>query len=292
MAEEKEKKKGFFARLREGLSRTRDGVISGMDRLFSGTAQIDGDFYEELEEIMITGDIGVSATDEILTKLKKQVREQHIKDPAQCRELLIQNIREQMHVGEDAYDFEKGPSVVLIIGVNGVGKTTSVAKLASIYKADGRKVLIAAADTFRAAAKDQLEVWCQRAGVDMISGAEGADPGSVVYDAVTAAKARHTDVLLIDTAGRLHNKKNLMQELAKLDRIISREYPDCKRENLLVLDAATECALAGKRVLGCGEADRRCSDENGRNLKGRHRDRGAVRAWNTGEIYRCRRTAG
>lgn len=172
MAEEKEKKKGFFARLREGLSRTRDGVISGMDRLFSGTAQIDGDFYEELEEIMITGDIGVSATDEIMTKLKKQVREQHIKDPAQCRELLIQNIREQMHVGEDAYDFEKGPSVVLIIGVNGVGKTTSVAKLASIYKADGRKVLIAAADTFRAAAKDQLEVWCQRAGVDMISGAE------------------------------------------------------------------------------------------------------------------------
>ena len=155
MAEEKEKKKGFFARLREGLSRTRDGVISGMDRLFSGTAQIDGDFYEELEEIMITGDIGVSATDEIMTKLKKQVREQHIKDPAQCRELLIQNIREQMHVGEDAYDFEKGPSVVLIIGVNGVGKTTSVAKLASIYKADGRKVLIAAADTFRAAAKDQ-----------------------------------------------------------------------------------------------------------------------------------------
>ena len=239
MAEEKEKKKGFFARLREGLSRTRDGVISGMDRLFSGSAQIDEDFYEELEEIMITGDIGVSATDEILTKLKKQVREQHIKDPAQCRELLIQNIREQMHVGEDAYDFEKGPSVVLIIGVNGVGKTTSVAKLASIYKADGRKVLIAAADTFRAAAKDQLEVWCQRAGVDMISGAEGADPGSVVYDAVTAAKARHTDVLLIDTAGRLHNKKNLMQELAKLDRIISREYPDCKRENLLVLDAAT-----------------------------------------------------
>ena len=236
---EEEKKPGFFARLKNGLGRTRDNIVAGMNRVFSGHRAIDDDFYEELEEIMIMGDMGVQTTDQILEQLRTQVREQHIHEPEACRELLIQDIREQMHVDENAYDFEDGPSVVLIIGVNGVGKTTSVGKLADIYKRQGKKVLIAAADTFRAAAYDQLKVWSERAGVEMISGAEGADPASVVYDAVNAAKARHTDILLCDTAGRLQNKKNLMKELEKIGRIISREYPEAKRENLVVLDAAT-----------------------------------------------------
>ena len=185
------------------------------------------------------GDLGVSATDEILEKLRTEVKEQHIKEPAQCRDILIRGIREQMTVDEHAYDFEEHPSVVLVIGVNGVGKTTSIGKLAGIYQQRGKKVLIAAADTFRAAAVDQLKIWADRAGVDLITGAEGADPASVVFDALQAAKARHTDILLVDTAGRLHNKKNLMQELAKIDRVITREYPDCIRENLVVLDGTT-----------------------------------------------------
>lgn len=237
MAEEK--KHGFFARLKSGLTKTRDNIVAGMNRVFTGHTAIDDDFYEELEEIMIMGDMGVQTTDRILEQLRTQVKELHIKEPVQCRDLLIEDIRGQMQVDEHAYDFEEGPSVVLVIGVNGVGKTTSVGKLADIYKRRGKKVLIAAADTFRAAAYDQLKVWSERAGVEMIAGAEGADPASVVYDAVNAAKARHADILLCDTAGRLHNKKNLMNELEKIGRIISREYPEAKRENLVVLDAAT-----------------------------------------------------
>ena len=234
-----EEKKGLFARLRAGLSKTRDNIVSGMDRVFLGSSRIDDDFYDELEELMIMGDMGIHATDEILTNLKRQVKEQHIRDPKDCRELLINNIMNQMTVDEHAYDFEEKPSVVLIIGVNGVGKTTSVGKLAGIYKNRGKRVLIAAADTFRAAAGEQLEVWAQRAGVDMIGAPEGSDPASVIYDAVSAAKARKIDILLCDTAGRLHNKKNLMAELAKIDRIITREYPDAIRENLVVLDGTT-----------------------------------------------------
>ena len=237
MAEEK--KHGFFARLKSGLAKTRDNIVAGMNRVFTGHTAIDDDFYEELEEIMIMGDMGVQTTDRILEQLRTQVKELHIKEPVQCRDLLIEDIRGQMQVDEHAYDFEEGPSVVLVIGVNGVGKTTSVGKLADIYKRRGKKVLIAAADTFRAAAYDQLKVWSERAGVEMIAGAEGADPASVVYDAVNAAKARHADILLCDTAGRLHNKKNLMNELEKIGRIISREYPEARRENLVVLDAAT-----------------------------------------------------
>lgn len=237
MAEEK--KHGFFARLKSGLAKTRDNIVAGMNRVFTGHTAIDDDFYEELEEIMIMGDMGVQTTDRILEQLRTQVKELHIKEPVKCRDLLIEDIRGQMQVDEHAYDFEEGPSVVLVIGVNGVGKTTSVGKLADIYKRRGKKVLIAAADTFRAAAYDQLKVWAERAGVEMIAGAEGADPASVVYDAVNAAKARHADILLCDTAGRLHNKKNLMNELEKIGRIISREYPEAKRENLVVLDAAT-----------------------------------------------------
>lgn len=234
-----EEKKGFFGRLRDGLTKTRDNIVHGIDSVFGGFSSIDEDFYEELEEILIMGDIGVAATDEILTKLRQQVKENHIKEPAACREYLIANIKEQMQVGETAYDFEKEQSVVLVIGVNGVGKTTTVGKLGGQLKSQGRKVLIAAADTFRAAAGEQLSAWAARAGVDIIGGAEGADPASVIFDAVNAAKARNADVLLCDTAGRLHNKKNLMEELKKIDRIIEREFPNAHRENLIVLDGTT-----------------------------------------------------
>lgn len=234
-----EEKKGFFGRLRDGLSKTRNNIVHGIDSVFGGFSSIDEDFYEELEEILIMGDIGVAATEEILTKLRQQVKENHIKEPAACRDYLISNIKEQMQVGEAAYDFEKEQSVVLVIGVNGVGKTTTVGKLAGQLKSQGRKVLIAAADTFRAAAGEQLSAWAQRAGVDIIGGTEGADPASVVYDAVNAARARKADVLLCDTAGRLHNKKNLMEELKKIDRIIEREFPNAHRENLVVLDGTT-----------------------------------------------------
>lgn len=246
-----EEKKGFFARLKEGLNKTRNNIVHGIDSVFSGFSAIDDEFYEELEEILIMGDIGVNATSDILQRLKKQVKEQHIKEPAACKQLLIDSIREQMQVGETAYDFEKKQSVILVIGVNGVGKTTSVGKLAGILKDQGRKVLIAAADTFRAAAGEQLAGWANRAGVDMIGGAEGSDPASVVFDAVNAAKARHVDVLLCDTAGRLHNKKNLMEELKKINRIIDREFPDAHRENLVVLDGTTgQNALAQAREFG------------------------------------------
>lgn len=234
-----EEKKGFFGRLKDGLTKTRNNIVHGIDSVFGGFSSIDEDFYEELEEILIMGDIGVAATEEILTKLRQQVKENHIKEPTACRDYLIRNIKEQMQVGEAAYDFEKEQSVVLVIGVNGVGKTTTVGKLAGQLKSQGRKVLIAAADTFRAAAGEQLSAWAQRAGVDLIGGTESADPASVIYDAVNAAKARKADVLLCDTAGRLHNKKNLMEELKKIDRIIEREFPNARRENLVVLDGTT-----------------------------------------------------
>ncbi len=234
-----EEKKGFFSRLREGLTKTRNNIVHGIDSVFSGFSTIDDDFYEELEEILIMGDIGVASTEAILERLKEQVKENHIKEPAACKEYLIHNIKEQMQVEETAYDFEIRQSVVLVIGVNGVGKTTTVGKLAGKLKGQGRKVLIAAADTFRAAAGEQLGEWANRAGVDIIGGREGADPASVIYDAVSAAKARKADVLLCDTAGRLHNKKNLMEELKKIDRIITKEFPDAHRENLVVLDGTT-----------------------------------------------------
>lgn len=246
-----EEKKGFFARLKAGLTKTRDNIVHGIDSVFKGFSAIDEDFYEELEEILIMGDIGVNATTAIVERLKKQVKEQHVKEPSECKQLLIESIKEQMHVDETAYDFEKQQSVIMVIGVNGVGKTTSVGKLAGKLKDDGRKVLIAAADTFRAAAGDQLAEWARRADVPMIGGKEGADPASVVYDAVHAAKARGVDVLLIDTAGRLHNKKNLMEELRKMNRIIDKEFPDAHRENLIVLDGTTgQNALVQAREFG------------------------------------------
>lgn len=246
-----EEKKGFFARLKDGLKKTRDNIVSGFDAIFTGASAIDDDFYEELEEIMIMGDIGVNATEQIMDRLKAQVKEQHIKEPAACKQLLIDSMKEQMQVGETAYDFETKQSIIMVIGVNGVGKTTTVGKMAGKMKAQGKKVLIAAADTFRAAAGDQLKEWAGRAGVDMIGGAEGSDPASVVFDAVMAAKARKADVLLIDTAGRLHNKKNLMEELRKMNRIIDREFPDAHRENFIVLDGTTgQNALVQAREFG------------------------------------------
>ena len=242
---------GFFSKLKEGLSKTRNNIVRGIDSVFSGFSSIDDDFYEELEEILIMGDIGVNAAGGILERLKAQVKEKHIKEPEQCKEVLIDSIKEQMAVTDTAYEFEHKPSIVLVIGVNGVGKTTSVGKLAWLLKSQGRKVLIAAADTYRAAACEQLTEWAKRAGVDMITGAQGADPSSVIYDAVNAAKARRVDVLLCDTAGRLHNKKNLMEELKKMNRIIDREYPEIHRENLIVLDGTTgQNALNQAREFG------------------------------------------
>ena len=234
-----EEKKGFWGRLVEGLSKTRANIVAGIDAVFSGFSNIDDDFYEEIEEILIMGDIGVRTTEAIIENLKKKVKENHIKEPAECKELLINSIKEQMDVGETAYRFEEEKSVVLMIGVNGVGKTTSVGKMAFKMKDQGKRVILAAADTFRAAAGNQLLEWANRAGVDMIGGQDGADPGAVVFDAVAAAKARNADILLCDTAGRLHNKKNLMEELRKINKILEKEYADAFRETLVVLDATT-----------------------------------------------------
>ncbi len=243
-----EGKTGFFKRLVSGLSKTRDNIVSGIDSIFHGFSQIDDDFYEELEEVLIMGDLGVKATYGILDDLKRKVKEQHIKEPIACKELLIESIKEQMDVGETAYEFEERTSAVLVIGVNGVGKTTTIGKLAGKLRDQNKKVILAAADTFRAAAGEQLREWANRANAELIGGQEGADPAAIVYDAVAAAKARKADVLLCDTAGRLHNKKNLMEELKKINRVIEREFPEAYRETLVVLDGTTgQNALAQAR---------------------------------------------
>ena len=234
-----EEKKGFFKRLVSGLSKTRANIVSGFESIFSAFKSIDDDFYEELEEILIMGDIGVATTEKIIENLKAKVKEQKIKEPAMCKQLLMDSIKEQMNLGEAAYDYENQTSVLLVIGVNGVGKTTSIGKLAGQFKNNGKKVVLAAADTFRAAAIEQLTEWSNRAGADIISSREGADPASVIFDAAQAAKARKADILICDTAGRLHNKKNLMEELKKINRILDKEYPEAYRENLIVLDATT-----------------------------------------------------
>ena len=234
-----EQKKGFFGRLVEGLTKTRNNIVSGIDSIFSGFSAIDDDFYEEIEETLIMGDLGIQTTTSIIEHLRQTVKEQHIKEPAECKQILIDSIKKQMDLGENAYEFENRKSVVLVIGVNGVGKTTSVGKLAGQLKDSGRKVLLGAADTFRAGAIEQLTEWANRAGVDIIAQQEGSDPAAVVYDAVSAAKSRNADVLICDTAGRLHNKKNLMEELKKINRIIDKEYPEAYRETLVVLDGTT-----------------------------------------------------
>ena len=234
-----EEKKGLWGRLVSGLAKTRNHIVSGIDGILHGFSNIDDDFYEELEEILIMGDLGVRATMEIIDDLKEKVRINHIKEPIDCKQFLIDSIKEQMDVGEAAYEFEHQKSVVLVIGVNGVGKTTTIGKLAGKLREQNKKVVLAAADTFRAAAGEQLKEWANRSQADFIGGQEGSDPASVVYDAVAAAKARKADVLLVDTAGRLHNKKNLMEELRKIDRVLEREYPDAFRETLVVLDGTT-----------------------------------------------------
>lgn len=248
----------FFKKLVSGLSKTRNNIVSGLNSIFTGFSSIDDDFYEELEEILIMSDIGVNTTEEILENLREQVKENHIKEPMECKELLIQSIEEQMDIGENAYEFENEKSVILVIGVNGVGKTTSIGKLASQFKANGKKVVLAAADTFRAAAADQLIEWANRSGVDIVSGKEGSDPGSVLFDAISSAKNKNADILLCDTAGRLHNKKNLMEELKKLDRIITKEYSGTRRENFIVLDATT-----GQNALEQARQFKECADITG-----------------------------
>ncbi len=230
---------GFFKKLVSGLTKTRDNIVHGIDNVFSGFSKIDDDFYEELEETLIMGDLGVNTTEEIIENLKEKVKENHIKEPAACKELLINTIKEQMDLGENAYEFENRKSIVLVIGVNGVGKTTSIGKLAAQLKSQGKKVVLAAADTFRAAAIEQLTEWANRSGVDIISQSEGSDPAAVIYDAISAGRARNADVIICDTAGRLHNKKNLMEELKKINRIIDKEMPEAYRENLIVLDGTT-----------------------------------------------------
>lgn len=234
-----EKEKGFFARLKEGLTKTRNSINESFNQLFSGFSSIDEDFYDELEETLIMADLGLDTTERIIDNLKDMVKKNHIKEVEACRELVINIIKEQMLVEDSAYDFEDQKTVMLIIGVNGVGKTTSIGKLAAQYKKRGKRVMMCAADTFRAAAIDQLKTWANRAGVEIISQQEGSDPAAVTYDAVKAAAARDVDILLVDTAGRLHNKKNLMDELAKMKRIIEKEYGEAHLETLIVLDGST-----------------------------------------------------
>ena len=234
-----EEKLGFFAKLKKGLTKSRNGFVSGMDEVFLGFDKIDDDFYEELEEVLIMGDVGVNTTNYLIDRLKKKVKETHAKYPVECKNILINVIKEIMVIPEDAYDFESNQAVVMVVGVNGVGKTTTVGKIAGLMKESNKKVLVAAADTFRAAANDQLTEWAKRAGVDIVSSKEGTDPASVVFDAVSAAKARNVDILLCDTAGRLHNKKNLMEELRKMNRIVEKEFPNAIKETWVVLDATT-----------------------------------------------------
>lgn len=235
---EPEKKKGFFAKIRDGLRKTKDAMVSRMQQVLGGFTKIDDDLFDELEETMITSDLGPETSVQICETLRKRVKERGVKDPQEIMGMIQEIIGEML--GEDqTLEYPTQPTIVMVIGVNGAGKTTTIGKLCHQLKGKGKKVLVAAADTFRAAAIDQLEVWTQRAGVDIVKHAEGSDPASVVYDAIDAAKARGCDVLICDTAGRLHNKKNLMQELAKINRIIETKAEGCHREILLVLDATT-----------------------------------------------------
>ena len=229
---------GFFEKLKEGLKKTKEAVFKQVTSLFSRYTVIDDDLYEELEEILITSDVGVGTTEQILVSLQEAVRRDKITEPEDARLTLMKILAEMIGEGEPL-NLSTSPAVVLVIGVNGVGKTTSIAKIANLLKKDGKKVILAAADTFRAAAIDQIAVWADRVGVELVRHDEGSDPASVVFDAISAAKSRHADVLIVDTAGRLHNKKNLMDELAKINRVISRELPDAARETLLILDATT-----------------------------------------------------
>lgn len=230
---------GFFDTLKKGLEKTRNSIVGNIESLFGAYDEVDDDFYEELEEALILSDLGMETTVRIVESLRKKAREQRLKKPEEVRELLVEEIAGILKTSEPGIIEAGKMNVILVIGVNGVGKTTSIGKIAAQLKSEGNKVLLAAADTFRAAAIDQLKVWAQRADVDIIYHQEGADPGAVVFDAAAAARSRKADVLICDTAGRLHNKKNLMEELKKMNRILDREFPDAHREVLLVLDGTT-----------------------------------------------------
>ena len=229
---------GFFDKLKAGLAKTKNALFGKLDQLFRGFSKVDEDMLEELEEVLITADVGVGPTEKIIDELRDKIRAEKITEPEKVKVALEEILVSMIGEGEPLV-LDTKPSVILVIGVNGVGKTTSIAKIANLLKSEGKSVILAAADTFRAAAVDQLKIWADRVGVDIISHGEGSDPAAVVFDAVNAAKSRHSDVLIIDTAGRLHNKKNLMDELAKINRVVDRELPGCSRETLLVLDATT-----------------------------------------------------
>lgn len=229
---------GFFSKIKEGLRKTKESVINRMHRVVNSFTKIDEELFEQLEEAMIMGDMGVETSEEICTRLRKLIKERGVTDPAMIMELIQEIVADMM--GDDiGIDISGKPAIIMVIGVNGAGKTTTIGKLCHQYKQQGKKVLVAAADTFRAAAIDQLQVWTDRAGVELVKHSEGSDPGAVVYDAIDAAKSRNCDILIIDTAGRLHNKKNLMDELAKINRIMESKAPDSSKEVLLVLDATT-----------------------------------------------------
>lgn len=229
---------GFFDKLKAGLAKTKNALFGRLDQLFRGFSKVDEDMLEELEEVLITADVGVGPTEKIIDRLRGKIRAEKITEPEKVKTALEEILVSMIGEGEPLV-LDTKPSVILVIGVNGVGKTTSIAKIANLLKSEGKSMILAAADTFRAAAVDQLKIWADRVGVDIISHGEGSDPAAVVFDAVNAAKSRHSDVLIIDTAGRLHNKKNLMDELAKINRVVDRELPGCSRETLLVLDATT-----------------------------------------------------
>lgn len=237
--EEGQEKMGIFARLLAGLSKTKDNITGRIDSLLKSYTKIDEDLLEELEEILITADVGVTTTMEIIDSLRDMIKERGVKDPLEVRDLLKEIVASILKEGNSGLDLDPGPAVIVMVGVNGVGKTTTIGKLAQRYKKDGKKVMLAAADTFRAAASEQLDIWAKRVDVDIIKHHEGADPGAVVFDAIKASQARKVDLLICDTAGRLHNKANLMNELGKIFKIIDREYPEAKKEVLLVVDATT-----------------------------------------------------
>ena len=229
---------GFFSKIKEGLKKTRNAVVGQIDSMLKSFTKIDDELFEELEELLVMGDVGVPTAEKICDELKDRVKKEGIKEPEEINRLLEETVSEMLKGGEEL-DISTTPSIILVIGVNGVGKTTTIGKLANSLSKQGKKVILAAADTFRAAAIEQLDIWAQRSGCEIIKQNEGSDPAAVVFDAISAAKARNADVIICDTAGRLHNKKHLMDELAKINRVIDRELPDASKEKLLVLDATT-----------------------------------------------------